>query len=157
MPNALQRPHTATEPDCSIDRCLFVLSDRWSFLILRDALMAGVTKFADFQKSLGIAPNVLTSRLENLVDAGVMTKRSYQEPRSRKRQSYHLTDAGRDLAIPLAAIQQWGDEHDPPRDGPSVERRSPSGGLVRVGFIDEADEPLSADDLSFVAAPRLAA
>jgi DNA-binding HxlR family transcriptional regulator len=65
------------EPDCSIERCLLVLSDRWSFLIIREALMGAVGRFADFQKALGIAANVLTARLEQLVSAGVMTKRSY--------------------------------------------------------------------------------
>src|ERR1700755_3153661 len=104
-----------SEPDCSIERCLLVLSDRWSFLIMRESLMAGVERFADFQRARGIAPNVLTARLESLVDAGVMTKRAYQEPGSRTRRSYHLTPAGRDLPIPLPALQQWGDEHDPPR------------------------------------------
>ncbi len=113
--------------------------------------MAGVERFADFQKSLGIAPNILTDRLERLVAAEVMTKRSYQEPGARTRRSYHLTQSGKDLAVPLAALQQWGDTHKPPRGGPSVERRSPSGDLVRVGFLDEADSPVSQEDLSFVA------
>jgi DNA-binding HxlR family transcriptional regulator len=139
------------EPDCSIERCLLVLSDRWSFLIMREALMGGVERFADFQKSLGIAANILTARLDRLVSAGVMTRRSYQEPGSRTRQSYHLTQAGRDLAVPLAALQQWGDVHNPPRGGPSVERRSPSGTQVRVGFLDETDRVVPRDDLLFVA------
>jgi DNA-binding HxlR family transcriptional regulator len=115
------------EPVCSTERCLGVLADRWSFLIIREALMAGAERFADFQRALGIAPNVLTDRLEHLVKAGVLTKRSYQEPGSRTRRSYHLTPAGRDLAVPLAALQQWGDLHDPPSTGPSVLRRSRSG------------------------------
>lgn len=114
--------------------------------------MAGVERFADFQKTLGIAPNVLTARLEQLVNAGVMTRRSYQEPGSRRRQSYHLTQAGRDLAVPLAALQQWGDDHNPPRGGPSVMRRSPSGSPVRVGFLDQDDSVVQQDELSFVAA-----
>ncbi len=116
--------------------------------------MAGVERFADFQRALGIAPNVLTARLERPVDAGVMTKRSYQEPGSRRRQSYHLTQAGKDLAVPLAALQQWGDVHDPPPRGPSVERRSAAGGLVRVGFLDDADNVVPLSELSFVRAIR---
>jgi DNA-binding HxlR family transcriptional regulator len=140
------------EPDCSIERCLLVLSDRWSFLIMREALMAGVERFGDFQEALGIAANILTARLDQLVSAGVMTRRSYQEPGSRTRQSYHLTQAGKDLAVPLAALQQWGDDHNPPRGGPSVERRSPSGGPVRVAFLDQDDHVVQRDDLSFVAA-----
>jgi DNA-binding HxlR family transcriptional regulator len=149
-----QRP---PEPDCSVERCLAVLSDRWSFLIMRDALMAGIERFADFQKSLGIAPNILTARLEHLVDAGVMTKRSYQEPGSRRRQSYHLTPAGRDLAVPFAALQQWGDVHEPHPQGPSVDRRSSSGASLRVGLLDDAGNPVAPADLVFVPTARMSA
>jgi DNA-binding HxlR family transcriptional regulator len=138
------------EPDCSIERCLNVLSDQWSFLIIREALMAGIERFADFQQRLGIAPNVLSHRLERLVDSGVLTKRSYQEPGSRARRSYHLTPSGKDLAIPLAALQQWGDQHVPRRSGPTVERRTPSGSPVRVGFLDDADNPVAPEDCAFV-------
>lgn len=152
--NLKSPPRTADEPECSLERCLLVLSDRWSFLIMRDALMVGIERFADFQKSLGIAPNVLTARLEQLVDAGVMTKRSYQEPGARRRQSYHLTQAGRDLAVPFAALQEWGDEHDPPRGGPSMERVSPTGAKVRVGLLDGANSPVPRYDFRFVAARR---
>jgi DNA-binding HxlR family transcriptional regulator len=139
-----------SEPDCSIERCLNVLSDQWSFLIIREALMAGVERFADFQHRLGIAPNVLSNRLERLVDSGVLTKRSYQEPGSRARRSYHLTQSGRDLAIPLAALQQWGDKHMPRRAGPTVVRRTPYGSAVRIGFLDEANNPVSQEDCAFV-------
>jgi DNA-binding HxlR family transcriptional regulator len=138
------------EPDCSIERCLNVLSDQWSFLIIREALMAGIERFADFQQRLGIAPNVLSHRLERLVDTGVLTKRSYQAPGSRARQSYHLTPSGKDLAIPLAALQQWGDQHVPRRPGPTVVRRTPSGSHVRVGFLDDADNPVAVKDCAFV-------
>jgi DNA-binding HxlR family transcriptional regulator len=153
---ALMAPATTTnrpsEPACSIERCLNVLADQWSFLIIREALMAGVERFADFQLRLGIAPNVLSNRLERLVEAGVMTKRSYQEPGSRSRRSYHLTPSGRDLAIPLAALQQWGDEYAPRRVGPSVVRRTPTGSPVRVGFLDNADKPVAVEDCAFVEA-----
>jgi DNA-binding HxlR family transcriptional regulator len=137
------------DPVCSIERCLQILSDRWSFLILREALLNGLTRFAEFERSLSIAPNVLADRLDALVKAGVMAKRSYQEPGSRARQSYHLTSAGTDLAVPLAALQQWGDEHNPPPSGPTVVRLSPAGKPVRVGFLDEGDQPLELKDLTF--------
>jgi DNA-binding HxlR family transcriptional regulator len=138
------------EPVCSIERCLQILSDRWSFLILREALIDGITRFADFQRNLGIAPNVLTDRLDNLVNAGVLTKRSYQEPGSRTRRSYHLTAAGKDLAVPLAALQQWGDEHTAPPGGPTVDRRSAAGKPVRVAFLDEATKAVPVNDITFV-------
>ena len=99
---------------------------------------------------------VLTDRLDHLVKAGVLTKRSYQEPGSRTRRSYHLTPAGRDLAVPLAALQQWGDLHDPPSTGPSVLRRSRSGSPVQVAFIDGDGAALPPDDVSFIAAGAVA-
>ena len=148
MPST-SRTHRSHEPVCSIERCLQILSDRWSFLILREALIGGVTRFADFQRNLGIAPNVLTNRLENLVKAGVLTRRAYQEPGSRTRHSYHATAAGQDLAVPLAALQQWGYEHNAPPDGPTIARRSPAGKAVRVAFLDEANKAVPVSDVTF--------
>jgi DNA-binding HxlR family transcriptional regulator len=146
------KPRTSrpAEPVCSIERCLQVFSDRWSFMILREALLDGVTRFADFQRNLGVAPNVLTDRLERIVKAGVLVKRAYQEPGSRTRFSYHPTAAGKDLAVVLSALQQWGDEHNPPPDGVTVVRESASGKAVRVGFLDEADQAVPAEDVIFV-------
>ena len=154
----MAKPHSRSQllgPDCSIERSLQVLSDRWSFLIMRDALMAGIERFGDFQRSLEIAPNILTARLEHLVESGLMIKRSYQEPGARRRQSYHLTQAGRDLALPFAALQQWGDEHEPHRDGPSMERRSAAGASLHVGLLDDADRPVRTGDLAFVPTARM--
>jgi DNA-binding HxlR family transcriptional regulator len=146
------KPRTSrpAEPVCSIERCLQVFSDRWSFLILREALLNGVTRFADFQRNLGIAPNVLTDRLGQIVKAGVLTKRAYQEPGSRTRFSYHLTRAGKDLAVVLSALQQWGDEHNPAPGGPTVVRESPSGKPVHVGFLDDGDQAVTREDVIFV-------
>jgi DNA-binding HxlR family transcriptional regulator len=149
MPPGSRKPRRS-EPVCSIERCLQILSDRWSFLILREALLQGVTRFADFERNLGIAPNILTDRLNAIVAAGVLTKRAYQEPGLRRRFSYHPTAAGKELAVTLAALQQWGDEHNPPPGGPTVARRSPSGRPVRVGFIDEADRGVPVEDVVFV-------
>jgi DNA-binding HxlR family transcriptional regulator len=144
------RPQHRPEPLCSIERCLEFLSDRWSFLILREALLFRVTRFADFQGKLGIAPNVLSNRLDTLVKAGVLTKRAYQEPGARKRFSYHATPAAEELAVALAALQQWGDEHNPPRKGRTIERRSPAGKPVRVGFLDDDDNALPVSDVAFI-------
>jgi DNA-binding HxlR family transcriptional regulator len=150
MPPAKSRRPRSRQSLCSIERCLQILSDRWSFLILREAFMSGVTRFADFQRKLGIAPNVLTKRLDDLVTAGVLSKRAYQVPGSRTRFSYHATAAGKDLTIPLAALQQWGDEHNAPPVGPTVARRSAAGKSLRVGFLDEADEAVPVSDVIFV-------
>lgn len=120
---------------------------------MREALLEGVTRFADFEHSLGIAPNILSARLDGLVKAGVLAQRAYQEPGSRTRHSYHPTPAGRELALPLAALQQWADEHDPPASGPTVARRSAGGKFVRVALMDETRNPVPVDQLVFQKTP----
>src|SRR6201990_483141 len=128
------RPPTA---QCAIERALSVVGERWSLLILRDA-HAGVTRFADFQANLGIATNMLITRLDKLVAADIIEKREYQLPGDRARPEYHLTSAGRDLAIVLGALQQWGDVHFPLPKGPVSQRanRVP-GEKVSVSFVHE--------------------
>ena len=121
---------------CGIARSLGVLGERWTFLIVREALF-GSTRFAQFRETLGVAPDVLTSRLNRLVEAGVMERVPYQEPGSRSRTAYELTPAGRDLQVVLGALQLWGDRHIPRPEGPSVERRTREGGRpVHVGFVE---------------------
>jgi DNA-binding HxlR family transcriptional regulator len=77
-------------------------------LILRDAGL-GRTRFDDFQKSLGIAPNILTRRLAALVDAGMLERRRYSE--RPPRDEYVLTDAGRDYLPVLQALGGWARKH----------------------------------------------
>jgi DNA-binding HxlR family transcriptional regulator len=137
------------DSSCSIARSLGVLGERWTFLILRDAL-AGSTRFAEFRDSLGIAPDVLTTRLATLVDYGVMTREPYQEPGSRPRDAYHLTEAGRELKIALGALQQWGDRHLPREEGPTIERRvGDSDRPAHVGFVDERGHEVRSDEVAF--------
>lgn len=135
---------------CSIARSLGVLGERWTMLILRDALL-GSTRFAEFQRSLGIAPDVLTDRLNTLVEYGVMTRVPYQEPSARSRFEYHLTPAGRELQLVLTALQQWGDEHLPRPEGPSLlRRRKGTKRSVHVGLIDDRGAEVELDQLELV-------
>lgn len=144
-----------TQPGCSIARTLEYLRDRWTFLILREAHL-GTTRFADFRDYLGIAPNILTNHLKDLVDAGLLEKREYRERGERTRSSYHLTPAGEDLKLVLAALQQWGDVHVPREQGPTVLRHAKSSGeLVNVAFTTESGAPVAAEDVSFDPAPGL--
>lgn len=133
------QPPTA---QCAIERTLAVIGERWSLLILREA-HGGVTRFADFQANLGIATNVLITRLGKLVAAGVLEKREYQIPGERARPEYHLTQTGRDLAVVLGALQQWGDEHLPLPKGPVTQRADRATGKpVSVSFVDERGSPI---------------
>ncbi|GAA3777602.1 winged helix-turn-helix transcriptional regulator [Streptomyces chiangmaiensis] len=135
------------EPACSIERSLQILGERWSLLVLRE-VFAGHHRFAEIRSSLGIASNLLSARLKLLVETGVLCTQTYQEPGSRPRQSYHLTEAGRDLWVVLAALQQWGDVHRPRPSGPSALRRARSTGRpVHVGFLDDDGHEVPATDV----------
>ncbi|WP_246281553.1 winged helix-turn-helix transcriptional regulator [Fodinicola acaciae] len=137
-------------PACSIERTLEVVGERWTFLILRE-LFGGTHRFADLRAKLGIAPNLLSTRLKTLTAAGLVEQHSYQEPGSRTRESYHLTATGRQLRLVLAALQQWGDENRPRPSGPTCVRRSRrTNRPVRVALLDSAGREVALDDLDFV-------
>jgi DNA-binding HxlR family transcriptional regulator len=137
------------EEPCSIARSLEVVGERWTFLILRDAL-GGATRFSEFKDSLKVAPDVLTDRLNTLVDAGVMTKQPYKEAGHRTRYSYHLTEAGQDLRVVIGALQQWGDEHRPYSPGATILRRTADGRPARVAFVDDRHEEIDGREVQFV-------
>lgn len=93
---------------CPVGRGLARAGDAWSMLILRDAGL-GQTRFDDFQKSLGIAPNILTRRLAALVEAGMLERRRYSE--RPPRYEYVLTKAGRDYLPVLQVLAGWARKH----------------------------------------------
>ena len=96
-----------SEWPCSLARAVEVFGDSWTLLIVRDGLQ-GLTRFDEFQRSLNVARNTLSDRLGKLVDAGVMTKRFYQD--NPPRYEYLLTEMGRDFFPVLAAMLSWGDK-----------------------------------------------
>jgi DNA-binding HxlR family transcriptional regulator len=96
---------------CPIARSLERVGEWWSILILRDAFK-GVSRFDQFQKSLGIAPNMLTRRLNTLVESGLLERRLYSE--KPPRHEYVLTPRGRDFRPVLWALMAWGNKHFPP-------------------------------------------
>jgi DNA-binding HxlR family transcriptional regulator len=108
----LDRPQT-----CSIARAMEILGERWTFLILREAFY-GVRRFSDMQRNLGIARNILSTRLQSLVGAGVLERVPYQE--DPPRYEYRLTAAGRDLYPSIVTLMRWGDRHLGGDDGPPV-------------------------------------
>lgn len=97
---------------CPIARSLERVGEWWSILILRDAFK-GMTRFDQFQKSLGIAPNMLTRRLGTLVDSGLLERRLYSE--KPPRYEYVLTDRGKDFRPVLWALVAWGNKHFQPQ------------------------------------------
>lgn len=101
---------------CPIARSLERVGEWWSILILRDALH-GLTRFDQFQKSLDIAPNILTRRLNTLVTSGLLERRRYSERPARY--EYLPTERGRDFRPVLLSLLAWGNKHFAP-EGPSV-------------------------------------
>ena len=92
---------------CPVARSLDTIGDWWTLLLVRDALR-GARRFSDFQQSLGLAKNVLSTRLRKLVDDGIMR---LEPSRLRPdRNEYHLTDKGRRLLVVILALRQWGQE-----------------------------------------------
>jgi DNA-binding HxlR family transcriptional regulator len=101
--------------NCSLASTLELVGERWTLLIIRDALL-GITRFDAFLARLGIARNVLTDRLKSLVDNGILERVEYrQRP---PRHEYHLTAAGRDLTPVIVTLTEWGDRHLPRPAGP---------------------------------------
>ncbi|MEV4600063.1 helix-turn-helix domain-containing protein [Amycolatopsis sp. NPDC049253] len=93
---------------CPVARSLGEVGDWWSLLIVRDALN-GVSRFSDFQRSLGCARNILSTRLAKLVEAGVMTTGPASD--GSPYHEYRLTEKGKALRIVLVALRQWGEAH----------------------------------------------
>ncbi|WP_179775408.1 winged helix-turn-helix transcriptional regulator [Amycolatopsis endophytica] len=98
---------TWTDPTCPVARTLDLVGDRWTLLIIRDA-MDNARSFTDFQQRTGVARNILTDRLRRLVDHGILKR---ETAISGRRQVYVLTDAGRDLFTVIVAMRQWGERH----------------------------------------------
>jgi DNA-binding HxlR family transcriptional regulator len=106
-----RRAGRALDPEqCSIVATLEALGDVWSVLVLRE-LFFGVRRFNDIQHGLGISRSVLTSRLDRLVDIGLIRTVPYREPGQRVRHEYRLTRKGVGLLKLMVALMEWGDEH----------------------------------------------
>ena len=127
---------------CSVAQCLDVVGEWWSLLIVRDAFL-GVTRFDDFQARLGISRNILTRRLNHLVDNGILKRVPYQDrpPRS----EYRLTGKGRDLWHVVTAMRQWGDRWAAPGGPPLEISHTVCGHIVTaVPACSHCGEPLDA-------------
>src|SRR5580700_4247152 len=100
--------------ECPVARSLDAIGDWWSLLIIRDALM-GISRFSEFQKSLGLARNILTVRLRALVDHGILKTAPASDGSAY--QEYLLTPKGRGVFPVLVALRQWSEEFSGERDG----------------------------------------
>ena len=136
---------------CPIARSLERVGEWWSILILRDALH-GLTRFDEFQKSLGIAPNMLARRLNALVEAGLLQRSRYSD--RPPRYEYVLTARGRDFRPIIVALLAWGNRHFAP-EGPSVLLvNTKTGAAVDPILVDRATgRPIEEPEYAFAPGP----
>ena len=133
---------------CSIARSLELVGERWSLLIIRDALFGRVTRFGDFQHNLGIATNVLTSRLDSFVASGIMEREGSAD--------YILTTKGRALTIALISLTEWGDAWASPVDPPILYRHTACGdGAVHAVAACEACGVVPAEEIGVRLGPGM--
>ena len=116
---------------CSAARALEVAGERWSLLILRNAMFAGMTRFTDFQKRLDIAPNILTKRLETFVEDGLMTTSKGES----EHLEYHLTPKGLDFKPVIIALTEWGDKWAAPEGPPIAYEHENCGGRIEQHLL----------------------
>lgn len=125
--------------NCSVARALDLVGDWWTLLIVREALV-GTRRFGDFERRLGIAKNILSTRLERLIDGGILER---VRPPSRRHLEYQLTAKGRDLWLVLTALRLWGDKwvYGEGRE-PLLARERDSGRVVANLLTADADGKL---------------
>src|SRR3954452_14642724 len=136
---------------CSVARTVDVIGEWWTPLIVRDAFY-GRTRFEDFQRSLGLARNVLTARLNRLVEAGIMARRQYAD--RPPRDEYVLTEKGRDLFPVIAALLAWGDRWTAGEAGPPLLLIHECGAPAALRpTCDKCGEPRGLDNIRPVPGP----
>jgi DNA-binding HxlR family transcriptional regulator len=137
---------------CSVARALEIVGERWTLLILRD-LFLGIHRFEAMQRDLGVARNVLATRLDKLVAAGIVERRRYNE--RPPRDEYRLTEKGRDLWPTIVALLQWGDEYAPSPGGPPTVmlHRDCGGAVDRHRMCERCGAALDVRDVQAYAGP----
>ena len=136
---------------CPVARSLERIGEWWSILIIRDAFH-GLTRFDQFEQSLGIAPNMLTRRLAALVKSGLLEKRRYSE--RPPRHEYVLTERGRDFQPVILAMQAWGNKHFAPEGQSVMLVHAKSGKPADPVMVDRrTGRPLTKPDFVIVAGP----
>jgi DNA-binding HxlR family transcriptional regulator len=136
--------------NCSVARALEIVGERWTLLIVRDVFL-GLRRFEQLQQSLGIARNVLSDRLNRLVEEGILERVSYSE--RPVRHEYRLTQKGHDLNLALTALRQWGDTYLSERPPRLLRRKSDRKPVIAALVPAGAGISLRADEVESVPGP----
>ncbi len=140
QPSTVRAPAPAGRPEaldwsienCTIQRALAVLGDRWTFVVLRE-VFNGIRRFDDMRVRTSIPRQVLSGRLARLVAEGLLRREPYREPSQRQRSEYRLTQKGLDLYPILVALNEWGSAHyADPQGSPLAFRHRDCAGQVGV-------------------------
>jgi DNA-binding HxlR family transcriptional regulator len=137
--------------NCSVARALEIVGERWTLLIVRDAFL-GLRRFDEFQENLGIARNVLTDRLNRLVDEGILERVRYSE--RPERYEYRLTQKGRDLNLALTSLRQWGDKYLSEKPSRLLRRKADNQPVI-AAFVPKGADVLRFDEVELVPGPGL--
>jgi DNA-binding HxlR family transcriptional regulator len=144
------RQTTFAEMHCSLARSLDVVGDWWSPLILRD-ISLGLTRFDELVADLGISRGLLSSRLNGLIEGGVIKRSEYQQHPIRH--DYRLTEAGHDLVPVLLALMAWGDRWHAP-DGPPIVATHERCSSTTLSIVcAECDQPITYQNMRYRAGP----
>lgn len=143
------------DQNCAIARSAGIVGERWVWVILRQAFN-GARRFEDFQSGIGLARNILTERLNRLVEHGIMERRTYAEHTTRKLNEYRLTAKGRALFPVYVALMQWGNEWTGLPAAPVELLHKPCGHRVGVRVIcSDCAQDIDARDTEPVVGPGL--
>lgn len=150
------QPKLAPLTECPCARAVETVGEWWSILILRDALLRGLTRFDEFERSLGIAPNMLARRLKHLAESGLFERRLYSE--RPKRYEYVLTEKGRDFFPVVAALIGYANRHLAPEGASLLLAERGSGAPVDPAVVGAATlQPITVDSVDIIAGPRASA
>jgi len=135
--------------NCSIASALEVVGERWTLLIVRDVFL-GLRRFDQLQESLGIARNVLTDRLNRLIEEGILERVLYTD--RPERYEYWPTQKGRDLLLPLTALMQWGDKYLSEKPATLLRRKSDKKPII-AALVPKATSSVPIEETEIVAGP----
>jgi DNA-binding HxlR family transcriptional regulator len=144
--------NTKTILNCSVADALGLIGEGWTILIIREAFF-GSRRFEDFQKHLGIARNILTTRLQKLVEGVILERKPIKE--GAKRHEYKLTPMGRDLYPVLITLTQWGDRWLRTENGAPVKfvERDTGKEIAKVTIQNKNGKEIKARDLVLIPGP----
>jgi len=139
-----------TRMRCPVARSMAVLGERWAMLVLREAFY-GTTRFDEFERHLGIAPNILSARLRDLTEHGLLEK----TPGPGARHEYRLTEKGRDFFPAYLALKAWADRWMTGPDGPAVllEEAATGRPVQAMPVLSAAGRPLRPEDVRVLPGP----